>query len=107
MVPVSNWAAFGGTKEVIIWLPIDMVANMITALITVRKQVIEDIYQIMGLSDIMRGASDPQETLGAQQIKSQYGTVRIRRQARRAGADCARHGGDLRRIDVSDFDSTR
>lgn len=78
LVPISNWAAFGGSKEVIIWLPIDMIANTITAIITVRKQVIEDIYQIMGLSDIMRGASDPQETLGAQQIKQQYGSVRIR-----------------------------
>ena len=78
LVPISNWAAFGGTKEVIIWLPIDMIANTITAIIAVRKQIIEDIYQIMGLSDIMRGASDPQETLGAQQIKSQYGSVRIR-----------------------------
>ena len=23
LVPISNWAAFGGIKEVIIWLPID------------------------------------------------------------------------------------
>ena len=23
LVPISNWAAFGGSKEVIIWLPID------------------------------------------------------------------------------------
>lgn len=78
LVPISNWAAFGGTKEVIIWLPIDMIVNTITALIALRKQVIEDIYQIMGLSDIMRGATDPNETLGAQQMKSQYGSARIR-----------------------------
>ena len=78
LVPISNWAAFGGSKEVIVWLPIDMIANCITAITAVRKQVIEDIYQTMGLSDIMRGATDPQETLGAQQLKSQYGSVRIR-----------------------------
>ena len=78
LVPISNWAAFGGSKEVIIWMPIDMIANTITAVIAVRKQIIEDIYQIMGLSDIMRGATDPGETLGAQQLKSQYGSVRIR-----------------------------
>ena len=78
LVPISNWAAFGGSKEVIVWMPIDMIANVITAITAVRKQVIEDIYQTMGLSDIMRGATDPQETLGAQQLKSQYGSVRIR-----------------------------
>jgi hypothetical protein len=78
LVPISNWAAFGGSKEVVIWMPIDMIANTITAVIAVRKQVIEDIYQVMGLSDIMRGSTDPGETLGAQQLKSQYGSVRIR-----------------------------
>ena len=78
LVPISNWAAFGGTKDVIIWLPIDMIATTITALVSLRKQVIEDIYQIMGLSDIMRGATDPNETLGAQQLKTQYGSTRIR-----------------------------
>jgi hypothetical protein len=78
LVPISNWAAFGGTKEVILWLPIDMIAQTITGLVALRKQVIEDIYQIMGLSDIMRGATDPNETLGAQQLKTQYGSTRIR-----------------------------
>jgi len=77
LVPISNWAAFGGTKEVIIWLPIDMIAQTITTLVQLRKQVIDDIYQIMGLSDIMRGATDARETLGAQQLKSQYGSTRI------------------------------
>ncbi len=78
LVPISNWAAFGGSKEIIIWLPIDMIATTITALVALRKQIIEDIYQIMGLSDIMRGATDPSETLGAQQLKTQYGSTRIR-----------------------------
>jgi hypothetical protein len=78
LVPISNWAAFGGSKEIIIWLPIDMISETITILVSLRKQVIDDIYQIMGLSDIMRGASDPNETLGAQQLKSQYGSTRIR-----------------------------
>jgi hypothetical protein len=78
LVPISNWSAFGGSKEVIIWLPIDMIAQTITALVALRKQIIEDVYQIMGLSDIMRGATDPHETLGAQQLKTEYGSTRIR-----------------------------
>ncbi|HTD28888.1 MAG TPA: hypothetical protein VK660_05820, partial [Xanthomonadaceae bacterium] len=78
LVPISNWAAFGGSSEVIIWLPIDMIAQTVTQLVTLRQQLIQDIYQITGLSDIMRGATDPQETLGAQQMKSEYGSTRIR-----------------------------
>jgi hypothetical protein len=78
LVPISNWAAFGGSKEVVIWLPIDMIAETITALVALRKQVIDDIYQIMGLSDIMRGATDARETLGAQELKTEYGSSRVR-----------------------------
>jgi hypothetical protein len=78
LVPISNWAAFGTSKEVIVWLPIDQIVAAITGLVTLRKQVIEDIYQIMGLADIMRGATDPNETLGAQQLKSEYGSKRIK-----------------------------
>ena len=78
LVPIANWAAFGGSSEVIIWLPIDKIADTITTCVTLRKQVIDDIYQIIGLSDIMRGATDPQETLGAQELKTEYGSVRIR-----------------------------
>jgi hypothetical protein len=78
LVPISNWAAFGGSKEVIIWLPIDMIAQTITALVALRKQVTDDIYQITGLSDIMRGQTDPGETLGAVELKTDYGSVRIR-----------------------------
>jgi plasmid stabilization system protein ParE len=78
LVPISNWAAFGSSKEVLIWLPIDQIAETINVIVTLRKQVIDDIYQIMGLSDIMRGATDARETLGAQQLKTEYGSSRIR-----------------------------
>lgn len=78
LVPISNWAAFGGSKEVIVWLPIADIAQTITSCVALRKQIIDDVYQIMGLSDIMRGSTDPQETLGAQQLKTQYGSTRIR-----------------------------
>ena len=78
LVPISNWASFGGSKEIIIWLPIDMIATTIQALVLLRKQVIEDIYQITGIADIMRGETDPNETLGAQQLKTQNGSSRIR-----------------------------
>jgi len=78
MVPVSNFASFGGSGDPIIWMPIDMVATTIAGLIEMRRQIIDDVYQIVGLSDIMRGSTEATETLGAQQLKSQYGSIRIR-----------------------------
>ena len=80
LVPVSSSAALGGKslKDAIIWMPVKEVAEVITALVALRRQLIEDVYQITGLSDIMRGATDPNETLGAQELKSQYGSIRVR-----------------------------
>ena len=78
MVPISNFSTFGNSKDPIVWLPIDQIATTIQGLVMLRKQIIEDIYQITGMADIMRGATDPNETLGAQQLKTQYGSTRIR-----------------------------
>jgi hypothetical protein len=78
MVPIANWAAFGGTGDQIVWLPIDVIATTVAGLVELRKAVIDDVYQIMGLSDIMRGSTEKDETATAQQLKSQYGSVRIR-----------------------------
>jgi hypothetical protein len=80
MVPVPNMQAMGGSslKESIIWLPVETVALTIRELIALRKQIIDDVYQITGISDIMRGTTVATETLGAQQLKSQYGNVRIK-----------------------------
>ena len=78
LIPIANWASFGQTKDVIVWMPIDMISQTIIALVTLRKQIIDDIYQLTGMADIMRGDTDPSETLGAQQLKTQYGTTRIR-----------------------------
>ncbi|MGL4813513.1 MAG: hypothetical protein ACRCXM_17220 [Beijerinckiaceae bacterium] len=78
LVPVSSIAAFGSGGEPVVWLPIDMVATTLTALVELRRQLIEDVYQIIGLSDIMRGATQAEETLGAQQLKQQNGSARVR-----------------------------
>jgi hypothetical protein len=79
MVPVSSFA-MGAAKagDAVLWLPLDMVASTLQACVELRRQYIEDVYEITGISDIMRGQTDATETLGAQQLKSQFGSVRIR-----------------------------
>jgi hypothetical protein len=79
LIPVPATAALGqGLKDAIVWIPLADVASTITALITLRKEVIEDIYQISGISDIMRGETQASETLGAQNLKAQFGSVRVK-----------------------------
>ena len=80
LVPVTAASIAPGAslKDAIVWLPVVDVLGVIQGLVEIRRQLIEDVYQITGLSDIMRGSTDPNETLGAQELKSQYGSVRVR-----------------------------
>lgn len=80
LVPISNFAAIGpgSLKDSIVWLPVREVAEVIAQLVELRRQLIDDVYQITGISDIMRGSTEANETLGAQQLKSQYGSIRVR-----------------------------
>lgn len=80
LIPTDQWAAFaekGALKGTIAFLPIQEVIEVVDRLFNIRQQLIQDIYQITGLSDIIRGASNPNETLGAQKIKAQFASVRL------------------------------
>lgn len=97
LIPVDSWAAFaekGGLKGAVDWLPIDMVANVLTTLFEAREQCLTVIYQTIGLSDIMRGSTDSDETLGAQQLKANFGSMRLRS----TQAEVARFATDLLRL---------
>lgn len=78
VIPVPAAAFTGVTAgNLMMTLPLAEVATAIQGLIEARGQLIQDFYQLSGISDIMRGATEAQETLGAQQLKSQYGSVRV------------------------------
>jgi len=80
LVPVDQWGAFaekGGIKGVIDWIPLDQVVLTIEQLLKSREDVKQQVYEITGMSDIIRGASKASETLGAQKIKAQYASMRI------------------------------
>jgi hypothetical protein len=80
LVPVDNWSAFvekGGMRGVVDWMPIEQFVNAIVQLNQRKQQLQADLYEVLGISDIMRGASNASETLGAQQLKVQYGGARL------------------------------
>lgn len=77
-IPVPSAQFAGSNGNFVQYLPIAEVATAIQGLIAARSQLIDDFYQLSGISDIMRGATQAEETLGAQQLKSQYGSVRVR-----------------------------
>jgi len=97
MVPVEQWAIFGekgGLKGAVDWFPMEMVSNVLIALYEAREKVKQDLYEITGISDIIRGATNPNETLGAQKLKGQFATLRLDNMQK----DVARFSRDLVRI---------
>jgi hypothetical protein len=97
MIPVDNWAAFGekgGVKGAVDWLPLEMVLTALNQCYQSREQAKQVIYEVTGLSDIIRGASVASETATAQQIKSQYASLRLRRMQ----TDVAQFASEVLRI---------
>jgi hypothetical protein len=99
LVPVAaHLMANNSLKDSVLWLPVQEVAITIKELVALRKEIISDVYQITGISDIMRGDTEASETLGAQQLKSQYGSIRIKeRQGEmvRVARDLTRIGAEI------------
>lgn len=82
LIPVDNWAAFaekGGVKGTIDWLPLEVVVAALTQLTANREIVKAQIYELTGISDIVRGATKASETLGAQEIKSKFASISIKK----------------------------
>ena len=69
----------GGLEKAIWMMPIEIAAAVLKELYAQRDATKQVIYEITGISDIMRSASDPAETFGAQKIKTQWGTQRLQR----------------------------
>jgi len=80
LIPVKNWAAFvekGGLQGAVQFMPLRDVAQALQQLYQARESCKQIIYETTGLSDIMRGASVASETATAQQIKSQFASLRL------------------------------
>ena len=81
LIPVDKWMAFsekGGLQGSIQLLPLEVIAQTLINLYAAHKNVTGQIYEITGISDIIRGQTSASETATAQQIKGQYAGLRLR-----------------------------
>jgi len=81
LIPVDKWMAFsekGGLQGAIQLLPLEVIASTLLNLYAAHKNVTDQIYEITGISDIIRGQTSASETATAQQIKGQYAGLRLR-----------------------------
>jgi len=81
LLPIKNWNAFAekqGMAGAINLVDIAPIASALTMSYQAMDQVKGQIYEIMGIADIQRGQTDPNETLGAQVIKSNNAAGRLK-----------------------------
>jgi hypothetical protein len=81
LIPVHNWMAFAekqGMKGAIDLVDITPFAQALAQCYQAMEQVKSQIYEIMGIADIQRGQTNPNETLGAQIIKSNNASGRLK-----------------------------
>jgi hypothetical protein len=81
LLPVKNYGAFsekGGLQGAINLVDIRPIAEGLQMAYQAMDQVKGQIYEIMGIADIQRGQTDPNETLGAQIIKSNNASGRLK-----------------------------
>ena len=89
----------GQTLDRSIWLmPLNELVLVLQQLYTQRDQIKQIIYEITGISDIIRGSSSAYETATAQNYKNQWGALRLRRLQKQVGMfvrECLRVMGEI------------
>jgi len=81
LIPCATYAvlaAQGGIEGSVTFFPLKEIIAALAQCYASREQAKAAMYEITGISDIVRGATNPDETATAQQIKSQWGGLRIR-----------------------------
>ena len=95
LIPVDNWAQFSeknGLQGSMQWFPIQDIVEVIKTLQAIQQAKTEQLYEITGMSDIMRGGNTDQYTSGGTQaIKAKMGSIGIQA----LQEEFARFAGDL------------
>mgnify|MGYP001577792280 CR=1 FL=1 len=79
-IPATSVEAFlnnGGLEKALAFWPLEPIVLSLKQLVDQRNEIKQTIYEVTGIADILRGSTSPSETLGAQQLKAQWGSLRI------------------------------
>lgn len=81
LYPVDSWAMFaekGGLKGVVDWLPLEQIVSAMTALVGEQDRLKGQLYEVTGMSDILRGQGQgPGVTYGEQALKARFASARL------------------------------
>ncbi len=79
---ISNYAQFkdkGGIDGAISWMPLEQIILALRELYAARDRIKQDLYEITGRADTIRGATNPNETTAAQRIKGRFASMRLQK----------------------------
>lgn len=92
LIPVDQWAAFaekGGMKGAIELLPVAELAAVLQGLYVAFENAKNMAYEITGMSDIVRGASEGgTKSATEQRIKGQYASMRLQTRQTKVASFC-------------------
>lgn len=92
LIPVDQWAAFaekGGMQGAISLIEIKDIAETLIGLYQARAQVKADMFEVNGLSDIVRGQAEAgAKTATEQRIKGQFASMRLEDQRSQVAIFC-------------------
>jgi len=80
LIPVKNMTMFraaGGFSGAMAFMPMTDIVNALNVLYQAQEHTLQRLYQVSGMSDLLRGTSDPRETATAQSIKGRFATLRL------------------------------
>jgi len=83
-----------GFEKSIWFMPIEQLIKVYMELTNAQASIKQIIYEITGISDIIRGSTVASETATAQNIKSQWGTMRLKRNQK----EIQRYARDMLRL---------
>ncbi len=81
LIPIPNWQAFAeknGLAGAIDIVDLKPIYEALRAAYEAVDRILQQIYNITGMSDIVRGQSDPNATATAERIKGQYASLRLK-----------------------------
>ena len=82
LIPIDGFEAFkekGGLQGVVDWLPLEQIVGALQVLRDYRTELMTLLYQVTGMSDIMRGQSQSGATATEQSLKAKFASVRVQR----------------------------
>ena len=82
LISIDRWDEFStaqGLKGSIDFLPLDIFAKALEGLSKEKEEISSDVNEITGMSDIVRGQGDPDETATGVAAKGHFATLRLKK----------------------------